>query len=266
MSSFANEVILITGAASGLGREMTRQLIAAGATVAGVDRNPEAIQQLEKELDGKRFAGAVADVTDRANLIDVVHELEQQLGPIDRLIANAGVGRATGAHQFSAADFADIIAVNLLGVANSVEAVLPGMIERKRGHLVALSSLASYRGLPLMSAYCASKTGVNALFDSLAIELRQFNIAVTTVCPGWIRTPMTEQIKFTIKRMMEPAEAVTRILAVVEQRRRFVAFPFRTALLLRVLRWLPSGIGDRVITQMLREAEPASGELPIQTA
>ena len=255
MSPFANDVIVVTGAASGLGRAMTRQLIAAGAAVAAIDRNADALHVLEKELDGRRFAAAVADVTDPDSLAATVRDLEAKLGPADRLIANAGIGRATGAHEFSARDFADIVNVNLLGVANSVAAVLPGMIERKRGHLVAISSLASYRGVPRMSAYCASKSGVNALFDSLAVELRPFHIAVTTICPGWIRTPLTEQIKFPMPGLLEVDAAATRILTAVARRKRFVAFPRGTATILRLLRWLPAFVGDGVLARKFKAAD-----------
>src|SRR5262245_40289073 len=189
MSVFANEVIVLTGAASGLGREMAKQLAAAGAAIAAIDRNGDALHTLEKELDGKRIATAVADVTDADAMLAAVRNLEAKLGPADRLIANAGIGYATAARELSPRDFAAIVGVNLIGAANSVAAVLPGMIERRRGHLVAISSLASFRGMPLMSAYCASKAGVSSLFDSLTVELRPFNIQVSTICPGWVRTP-----------------------------------------------------------------------------
>src|SRR5262249_35009195 len=157
--------IVITGAGSGVGRGMAKQLAAAGAVIAAIDQNADALQTLEKELDGQRIADAVADVTNAEALFAAVRDLEAKLGPADRLIANAGIGHATAAREFSARDFAAIVNVNLLGVANSVAAVLPGMIERRRGHLVAISSLASFRGLPVMSAYCASKAGVSSLFD-----------------------------------------------------------------------------------------------------
>jgi len=255
MSPFADQVIVLTGAAGGLGRVFTRRLLAEGAAVAAIDREPMGLQALEREHAGARIATALADVTDREALVAAVRDLEAKLGPADRLIANAGVGRATGTHQFSAADFADIVTINLIGVANSVAAVLPGMIERRRGHLVALSSLASFRGLPMMSAYCASKTGVNALFDSLAVELAPFGIAVSTVCPGWIRTPLTEQVKFKMPGLMEPEYAVGRILDAVRRKKRFVAFPWRTATLLRLLRWLPAGWGDRFIGGGVRRGE-----------
>jgi short-subunit dehydrogenase len=255
MSPFEREVILITGAGSGLGREMARRLTALGACVAGVDRQPEALESLAEELHGRTFAAAVADVTERAALLAAVHRLEEQLGPCDRLIANAGIGRATQADPFSSADFEEIIRVNLIGVANSVEAVLPGMIERRKGHLVAISSMASYRGLPLMSAYCASKSGVNALFDSLASELRPHNIQVSTICPSWVRTPLTEQVKVKMPHLMEPEAAVDRILAVMRKRKRFHAFPMQTRMLLRLLRLLPPTWTDRIMGNVLKTGQ-----------
>jgi short-subunit dehydrogenase len=253
MSVFANEVIVLTGAASGLGREMARQLSAAGAAVGAIDRNRDALHLLEKELDGRGIATAVADVTDPDAMNVAVRELQEKLGPADRLIANAGIGFATPTRELSVNDFTMIIRVNLLGVINSVAAVLPGMMERRRGHLVAISSLASFRGMPLMSAYCASKAGVSSFFDSLALELRAFNIRVSTICPGWIRTPLTEQINFKMEGLLEPDDAVRRILRAVAARKRHVAFPWRTAMILRVLRWLPPSIGDAIIASKFKE-------------
>ncbi len=254
MPAFASEVIVLTGARSGLGREMARQLTTAGAAVAAIDRNAEALQTLEKEVGGPRLATAIADVTDAEGLRNAVEHLQAKLGAVDRLIANAGIGWATPARDFSARDFASIVNVNLLGVANSVAAVLPDMIERRRGHLVAVSSLASFRGLPVMSAYCASKAGVSSLFDSLAVELRPFNIAVTTICPGWVRTPLTDQLKFKMESILEADDAVRRILKAVAGRKRQVACPWRLATILRVLRWLPPSLADAMTARKFNDA------------
>jgi len=265
MRSFTNEIILITGAASGIGRELTRQLTAEGAVVAGVDRDAEALAKLERELTG-RFAWAAADVTDREDLSAAVARLELELGPIDRLIASAGIGRATPADFFSAADFEEIIRVNLIGVANSVEAVLPGMIARRRGHIVGLSSLASFHGLPQMAAYCASKSGLNALLDSLSVELRVHGIRVSTICPGWIRTPMTAALANPPKPMVDLDVAARRILIAVRRERRFVAFPYSLAMFVRVLRWLPPAVADRLLKRRkpVKMPEQAAQEVPAQ--
>src|SRR5579885_97065 len=192
MQSFANQVALVTGAGSGLGRQLALRLAAEGARIAAVDLSAEALAKLTAELAGKPVATAVADVADVNALRAAVPQLEQQLGPVDLLIANAGIGRETSALAFRAEDVAAQVNVNLIGVANSIDAVLPGMLARRRGHLAAISSLASYRGLPKMAGYCASKAGVNNLLDGLRLELKPLGIAVTTICPGWIRTPLTE--------------------------------------------------------------------------
>src|SRR5438874_3039608 len=131
MSPFSGQHILITGAASGIGRALAVRLSLEGAAIAAIDRAADGLTSLAKGLDGRPFAWAVADVTDRAGLLAAVRQVESQLGPTDRLIACAGIGRGTPVDPFSSADFEEIVRVNLIGVANVVEAVLPGMIARK---------------------------------------------------------------------------------------------------------------------------------------
>ena len=263
MHSFADRVALITGAASGIGRALARLLSREGARIAALDLSADGLALLEAELKGAggRCAIAVADVTDAAAVRAAVDALEGQVGPTDLLIASAGVGRETPAVDFSAEAFAHTVRVNLIGVANSVAAVLPGMCERRRGHLAALSSLASYHGIPRMAAYCASKAGVNALMDSVRVELRPFGIACTTVCPGWIRTPMTAPLNLPGLPMLEVDDAARRILSALHRRRAFFAFPARDVWQVRLLRYLPRPAGDwladRYLRRSLREAAAA---------
>src|SRR5205085_12501367 len=108
------------------------------------------------------------------------------------LIANAGVGAPTRLEPINTADIEKMIRVNLLGVVYSIEAVLPEMLERGRGHLAAVSSIAAYKGLPAESAYCASKAAVNIYLEGMRIQLRGRGIHVTTICPGFVKTPMPE--------------------------------------------------------------------------
>ena len=251
MESFANRVVLITGAGSGIGRQMALTLAEEGARVAALDLKPDGLASLATELQGKNVSTAIADVTDRDSLYPAVRGLESRLGPTDLLIANAGIGVATPADPYNAEGIEAQIRVNLVGVSNSVGAVLPGMIERKRGHLVAISSLASYRGLPKMAGYCASKAGVSALMEALRVELQPLGIAVTTICPGWIRTPLTENIDVPHPFLMEPQHAVRRILDAVRRRRTFFAFPRPTVRRVRLLRWLPAGASDWLVRQMM---------------
>jgi short-subunit dehydrogenase len=248
------EVVLITGAGSGLGRQLALLLAAEGQSIAALDLQPEPLAELEQELKRRdaACAWAVADVTDRSVLSAAVANLEQQLGPIDLLIPSAGIGIETSALSFSAEVFEKLVHINLIGVANSVAAVLSGMLSRKRGHLVGISSLASLGGLPLMAGYCASKAGLNAMMEALRIELKPHGIAVTTVCPGWIRTPMTTHLQEKIHNMMDVDAAAQQIIEAIRRKRALHVFPRSDARRLKFLRWLPTSWRDAVITRMMR--------------
>jgi short-subunit dehydrogenase len=250
--SFVKRTALITGAGSGIGRALAKQLASRGYAIAAIDLRSEALETLALELANRRAAWAIADVTDRRSLRAAVADLQKRLGPVDLLVASAGIGMGTPALEFSAEAFENIVRVNLLGVANSIEAVLPSMLERKRGHIVGLSSLASFRGLPHMAGYSASKAGLNALLDSFRYELKPHNIAVTAVCPGWIRTPMTDTIDLPMHSLLEPEDAARRILAAIERRRAYCAFPLISSCLVRLLGILPARLSDWLMAQVVR--------------
>ncbi|HEY7329387.1 MAG TPA: SDR family NAD(P)-dependent oxidoreductase [Gemmataceae bacterium] len=252
MESFRNRVALITGAASGIGRQLALSLAAEGASVAAMDRQSEGLDRLAGELKGKTVACAVADVTDLSAVRAAVTRLEEQVGPTDLLVASAGIGRETPAESFRAEDFTAHIQVNLIGVINTLDAVLPGMCQRGSGHVAALSSMASYRGLPHMGGYCASKAGLNSLFDALRVELLPKGIAVTTICPAWIRTPLTTPLGLPDKELMDVEEAVRLILAALHARKPFLAFPAGKVWQARLLRHSPRSLSDWLVRQWAR--------------
>src|SRR5207237_8985548 len=117
--------------------------------------------------------------------------LRRRFGPIDLLVANAGIGATTYAVDLCEKEVAELMNVNMMGVVNSVTAVIPHMIERGKGHVVAISSLAAYRGLPKSAAYCASKAGVAALLESLRVDLRRTGDKGNVIYPGVIQRHLT---------------------------------------------------------------------------
>ncbi|MBM3997198.1 MAG: SDR family NAD(P)-dependent oxidoreductase [Planctomycetes bacterium] len=255
-----NSVALITGAGSGIGRALAKKLASEGHIIAAIDRRDDGLRSLADEIAGKPYAWAIADVTDPPALIVATRELEAKLGPIDLLIANAGIGAETSGLNYNIDVMNKVMTVNLLGVSNSIGAVLPGMIERRRGHLVAISSVASYRGLPRMLAYCASKAGVNAIMDGLRVELAPLGIDVTTVCPGWVRTPLTEKLEGTLEHILEVDDAAEEIVYAIKNKLAFYAFP-------RMMRWKlgfmmmwPRSWQDWYITRTMNRIKMVGGE------
>ena len=242
-------VALITGASSGIGRELARRLAREGTKVALVARRKDLLEGLAAEI---RAAGGTAlalpcDVRERMPMHAVVAQAARELGPIDLLIANAGVGHVIPADAFDAALFEDTIRTNLLGPVYAVEAALPAMLSRHTGHIVGVSSLAAYRGFPMTHAYCASKSALNAFLEGLRAEISDRGVRVTTVCPGFVRTPMTVRNRGAMPFLLEPDDAARRILRAVRAGRRVYNFPWPMAALMALVRLLPSGVLDRAV-------------------
>jgi short-subunit dehydrogenase len=247
--SFANQVAIVTGASSGIGWSLARVLAAEGCKVGLVARRREQLTELAGEIEkaGGTVAHATADVTDRAGVTQAIGDLSARLGPVDLLIANAGVGAPTVLEPFNVGDVEKMFRVNTLGVIYSIEAVLPQMLERRRGHLAAISSLAGYNAMPGESGYCASKAAVNSFMTGLRVQLRDRGVFVTTICPGFVRTPMIEVNDFHMPFVLEADEAARRIVRALRQRRKVYNFPWQTALLTRLLGWAPDWLLARIM-------------------
>jgi short-subunit dehydrogenase len=211
--SFANQVAVITGASSGIGWALAKELARQGGKVGLIARRHDLLEALAAEIRqaGGTAALAAANVSDRAQTLAAIAEVRTALGPVELLVANAGVGVPTYLEPTNVPDVEQMFRVNLFGVLYAIEAVLPEMLRRGRGHLAAVSSMAAYKGLPGESGYCASKSAVNTYLEGLRIQLNSRGIAVTTICPGFIRTPMTAQNPFHMPWLMEPDEAARRI-------------------------------------------------------
>jgi len=253
--SFKDRVAVVTGASSGIGAALSLQLAAAGARVGLLALPGPALESVAAEIaDGGGQAVAIsADVTDLAAVTSALDQFARELGPVDLLILSAGVSLVMGVEAFSATAVERMFRVNLLGVVHAIEAVMPSMMARRSGHLVVVSSLSSSRGIPALSAYCASKSAVDTLMDGLRIELRYYDIDVTTVRPGFVTTPMTAGQEPGPFAQEAPA-AAQRILAGIAARRAEVNFPWQPAAAARIARWLPTAVYDRLMTAALDRA------------
>ena len=244
---WSEQVVLITGASSGIGRAFAVELARRGAKLGLVARRAEVLHQITAELNPAQQSNALAlpaDVQDAQSMRAASEQLISQFGRIDVLIANAGVGVTNPATQFDPAKLASVVNVNVIGVANSVAAVLPEMVTRGSGQLVAISSLAAYRGLPKSAAYCASKAGVSAMFESLRLDLAPRGISVTIIHPGFIKTPLTAGREAKLPWLMESDDAVKKMLRAIEKRKKSYAFPWQLATIVRLGMVMPNFLYD----------------------
>ena len=245
---FQDRVVIITGASSGIGWALAKEFAAQGAKLGLLARRELELKKLTGEIRAmeREAEYAVADVSQRQPLVDAIRSLESKLGACDVLVANAGIGSTNTIDDLNVTGTETVIRVNLLGAIYSIEAVLPAMLKRGRGQIVAMSSLGAYKGLPSAAAYCASKAGLNAYIESLRIQLHGKGVSFTTICPGFIRTPMTENNKGMFL-VMSPEKAVRKMARAIRLRRKVYNFPLITTRLMKLCYWLPDWLLHRTM-------------------
>lgn len=241
---------IITGASSGIGWKLAELLAARGARLGLIARREPLLNELAQRITSRsgRATFAVADVTDLPAVRSALRTLEDELGPCDVLVANAGIYRKTNGREFDPAKASAVVATNLQGVIHAIGAVLPGMVKRRGGHLAAVSSIAGALGLPGAAAYSASKAAVMTLLESLRLDLRPWGIKVTTICPGYVDTPMiTDEDRATVKNLVSADDAARRIARAIERGRAECWFPWSTWLSTSLVRLLPRSLYDRIM-------------------
>lgn len=242
-------VTLITGASSGLGYGLAPYMAADGDTVILTARRLESLQQLAEKIreKGGKAVPVALDVTDPAAVRAAVAAIERDHGPVDTLIANAGIGADTSALRWRSEDLERIYRTNVFGVSHCIEAVLPGMIARRQGHLVAVASLAGYRGLPASGAYASSKAAVISLMESLRVELRGHGVRVTTLSPGFVKTELTAKNRFPMPFLMELDDAARLMHRAIRRQKSEYRFPWTLASVITLARFLPNRLWDYLL-------------------
>lgn len=244
-----SNVVFISGASSGFGAALAPLYAKDGDRVVLAARRLDRIEAIAAEIQstGGQALAVACDVGDRQQVLDAVARSEAAFGPIDIMIANAGVAKRTSARKFSGEKVADTFRVNVMGAAYCFEAVLPGMFKRKKGHLVGISSLAGYRGVPGAVAYCSSKAALTNMMESLRVELYKTNIDVTTICPGYVKTEMTSGNPNPMPFLLELDDAARRMHRAIAKKKKEYAFPWPMALLTKFARLVPNSIYDPVV-------------------
>lgn len=240
----AHRRVFITGASSGIGAALARHYASSGAQLGLTGRDRQRLESLAAELTCECRLYTV-DVRDAEAMQLAALDFLQHLGTPDIVIANAGISRGTLTdHAEDIPAFKAIMDTNVLGVVHTFQPFVQSMVSRRRGSLVGIASVAGLRGLPGAGAYSASKAAAVSYLESLRVELSGTGVAVTSICPGYIRTPMTDVNQHPMPFLMEVDAAAEKIATLIDQKRRYAILPWQMALIGRLMRLLPPVLWD----------------------
>jgi NAD(P)-dependent dehydrogenase (short-subunit alcohol dehydrogenase family) len=237
LKNFSDIVAVITGGASGIGLATARDLHTRGAHVVLADINSTGLLQAKEQIrqhnpaTNGQILAITTDVSNEAQVWELMRQTSTTFGRIDLVVTCAGIGRGGPIDTFTASDMQTMLNINFMGTYHCVQAALPVMRQQQSGHFVFLSSVAGKFGVPLLSAYCASKWAVRGFSSALRTELHGTGIGITTVYPAWVDTPMVHQEEnslqmMDIQVMLTPEQVASDILqAVIENQRDLTLAP-----------------------------------------
>jgi short-subunit dehydrogenase len=233
----------VTGASVGIGAELAKLLARQGLHVAiAARREPElAAVAAAIRADGGHATIVPVDVSDAAAITAAVQRIDADLGGLDLVVANAGIATQRHSAKLQWDDCATMLGVNVIGATATLVAAIPGMVARGRGHLVGVSSIAAYRGLPKLAVYSASKAYLSAMLEGMRVDLGPKGISVTDVRPGYVRTAMNEGAG-KLPMELQPVEAAQEIVDAILARKAVHAFPMPVAAVMRSAAALPRGL------------------------
>lgn len=246
------QTVLVTGASSGIGRALAEHYLKKGATVGVCGRDAQKLADMKKTFP--QAVPLVFDVRDAEEAALRIHEFRREAGAIDLAILNAGRHLPTDGRAFDRQTYTDLMTTNYVGMLNCLEPVISMMKTHGAGQIALMGSVAGYTGLTHAGAYCASKSAIMRLAETLKVELEEYGVDVKLISPGFVKTPLTDKNDFDMPFLMEIDEAVKRITSGLDSNRFEIAFPRRLAWPLKLLSVLPRPLYFRVTKRMLREA------------
>lgn len=233
--------VWITGASTGIGRELAIAMAKAGWTVAATARSADKLVELEDESKGWKghIHAFPADVTDAARMVSTVEAIELNTGKIVLAIFNAGNYWPASGDRLDVKKFADTYALNVMGHVNGLAPLVEKYKARGFGHVMMVASVSGYSGLPTAAAYGASKAAVINMCEALKFDFDKMNIRIQVINPGFIETPLTHKNEFSMPALMPAAKAVARIIAGISNGGFELTFPRRFTFAVKFMRLLP---------------------------
>ncbi|NDP49464.1 MAG: SDR family oxidoreductase [Sulfuriferula multivorans] len=242
--------VFITGASSGLGAALAQYYGAQGARLGLAGRRLDGLQATAAGLDAQLYQ---ADVRDATAMQHAAKDFISVVGTPDIVIAAAGISVGTLTEEFADAEvFRAVMDANVLGLVHTFQPFIAAM-QINSGVLCAISSVAGVRGLPGGGAYSASKAAATVYLEALRLELKSRRIAVVTVAPGYIDTPMTQVNPYVMPFKLSAQTAAIKIARCIELRRSYTVIPWQMAWVARLLKWLPNPVYDAVFEKAPRK-------------
>lgn len=249
---FDKKRVWVTGASAGIGRAVARELANRGATVVASARNREALNQLVTDCLPRSVHALPLDVVDRQANLQAAETIQTKFGGLDIAFFNAGTCEYVDVTKFDSALFERMIQTNFLSMVYGIEAVLPLLRQSPSPHLVGMSSTVAYAGLSRAEAYAASKAAIKNMLEGLRIDLRKERISVSIICPGFVKTPLTERNDFPMPFAVSAEVAAKRIADGIAAQKEEIHFPKRFSLIFKLLSSLPSPFYTWIGSRMVR--------------
>jgi short-subunit dehydrogenase len=245
--------VIITGASGGLGLALAQHYLERGAVVGAIARRSDLLQSLYEKFPQQAVCYPL-DVRDATALQVTAEDFIARIGVPDIVIANAGVSVGTLTEYVEdISAFQQVMDINVLGMLKTFQPFLVPMRNRGQGTLVGIASVAGFRGLPGAGAYSASKAAAISYLESLRVELRDSGVKVVTICPGYIKTPMTSINPYRMPFILNADEAASKIACAIKRQTAFLVIPWQMSIVARVLKILPRKLYDRLFADAPRK-------------